>query len=98
MRYQSHSLAVIKDIRPHRGYVIGVGIALFLGLSLSPLLATASTATEAVKSTIDQVASVLEDTGLEKHGGVMERRKQLQKIIGDRFNYEEMAKRSLGAH
>ena len=98
MRYQSRPLSVIKDIRPHRPYVIGVGIALLLGLSLTPLLATAGTATEAVKSTIDQVVSLLEDKELKKPDRVVERRQKLQKIIGDRFSYEEMAKRSLGAH
>jgi len=98
MRYQSHSLAAIKGIRTHRGYVVGVGIALYLGFSLTPLLASAGTATEAVKNTIDQVVRLLEDKELKKPDRAMERRQQLQKIIGDRFSYEEMAKRSLGAH
>ena len=94
MRYQSqsHSLAII-GVRLQRAYVIGIGIALFLGLSLTPLLATAGTATEAVKSTIDQVVSLLEDKELKKPDRVVERRQKLQKIIGDRFSYEEMAKR-----
>jgi phospholipid transport system substrate-binding protein len=78
--------------------VVGVGIALYLGISLTPLLATAGTAMEAVKSTIDQVVRLLEDKELKKPERVMERRQQLQKVISDRFSYEEMAKRSLGAH
>jgi phospholipid transport system substrate-binding protein len=98
MRYQSNSLAVLKGARIRRGYVVGVGLTLCLGIFLTPLLATAGTATEAVKSTIDQVVRLLEDKELNKPDRVMERRQQLQKIIGDRFNYEEMAKRSLGAH
>jgi len=98
MRYQSHSLAVIKGAGIRRGYVVGAGLTLCLGIFLTPLLATAGTATEAVKSTIDQVVRLLEDKELNKPDRVMERRQQLQKIIGDRFNYEEMAKRSLGAH
>jgi phospholipid transport system substrate-binding protein len=98
MRYQSHSLTVIKGARTHRGYVVGLGIALCLGISLAPMVATAGTATEAVKSTIDQVVRLLEDKELKKPERAMERRHQLQKIIGDRFSYEEMAKRSLGAH
>jgi phospholipid transport system substrate-binding protein len=98
MRYQSHSLAVIKGARTYRRYLVGVGIALCLGISLTPLLATAGTATEAVKSTIDQVVRLLEDKELKKPDRVLERRQQLQKVISARFNYEEMAKRSLGAH
>ena len=33
MRYQSHPLSVIKDIRPHRPYAIGVGITAAAPLS-----------------------------------------------------------------
>ena len=98
MRYESHSLAVIKGARTRKRCVLGVGIALCLGISLTPLLAAAGTATEAVKSTIDQVVRLLEDKELKKPDRAMERRQQLQKIIGNRFSYEEMAKRSLGAH
>lgn len=98
MQYQSHSLAGITGDRTHRSYVVGVGIAFCLGILLTPLSATAGTATEAVKSTIDQVVRLLEDKELKKPDRVMERRQQLQKIIGDRFSYEEMVKRSLGAH
>ena len=91
MRYQSHSLTVIKGAKTHRGYVVGLGIALCLGISLTPMVATAGTATEAVKSTIDQVVRLLEDKELKKPDRVVDCRQQLQKIIGDRFSYEEMA-------
>ena len=71
MRYQSHSLAVIKGARIRRGCVVGVGLTLCLGIFLTPLLATAGTATEAVKSTIDQVVRLLEDKELNKPDRVM---------------------------
>jgi phospholipid transport system substrate-binding protein len=78
--------------------VIITGIALCLGVTLSPSTATAVTATEVVKSSMEQVVRVLEDKELKKADRVIERRQQLQKIFNDRFSYEEMSKRSLGAH
>jgi phospholipid transport system substrate-binding protein len=77
--------------------VIFMGIACCLGGTLSPSIATAVTATEAVKSSIEQVVVVLEDKELKKADRVMERRQRLQKIFNERFSYEEMSKRSLGA-
>ena len=78
--------------------VIVTCIAVALGGSLSPSTAAAITATEAVKSSIEQVVGLLEDKELKKADRVMERRQRLQKIFNDRFSYEEMSKRSLGAH
>jgi phospholipid transport system substrate-binding protein len=54
-------------------------------------------ATEAVKSSINEVIQILEDKELKKPGRAEERRRKLEQVIGNRFSYEEMAKRSLGA-
>jgi phospholipid transport system substrate-binding protein len=54
-------------------------------------------ATEAVRSTINEVIRILKDMELKKPGRAEERRLLLEKVIGDRFNYDEMARRSLGA-
>jgi phospholipid transport system substrate-binding protein len=70
------------------------------GLSCFPLGATAwagGVATEAMKGTINEVIRLLEDKDLKKPERREERRKLLEKVIGDRFSYEEMAKRSLAA-
>ena len=77
--------------------VIVTGIALCLVGPLLPSTATAATATEAMKGSIDQLVRVLEDQELKKADRATERRQQLQKIFNDRFSYEEMSKRSLGA-
>jgi phospholipid transport system substrate-binding protein len=53
-------------------------------------------ATEAVRSTINEVIRILKDAELKKAGRAEERRLLLEKVIGDRFNYDEMARRSLG--
>src|SRR2546427_9083993 len=54
-------------------------------------------ATEAVRSTINEVIRVLKDAELKKPGRAEERRRLLEKVIGGRFNYEEMGRRALGA-
>lgn len=75
--------------------VIGLVIGTFL-MGGSPAVA-AVTATESVQSTIDDVIRVLEDKELKKANRAEERRQKLEQVIGERFSYDEMAKRSLGA-
>jgi len=55
------------------------------------------TPTQAVKETVDQVLSVLGDEALKDPARTAERREKLEATIGQRFDYEEMAKRTLGA-
>ena len=65
--------------------------------STPPVLAGGA-ATEAIKGTINEVLRILSDQGMKKPERAPERRKLLEKVVGDRFNYEEMAKRTLAAH
>lgn len=53
--------------------------------------------TDAVRKTVDEVIRILEDPAWKKPEKKEERRKLLEQTIGQRFNYPEMAKRSLGA-
>jgi phospholipid transport system substrate-binding protein len=46
---------------------------------------------------VEQVVGLLEDKELKKADRATERRERLQKIFNERFSYEEMSKRSLGA-
>ena len=55
-------------------------------------------ATVAVKQTIDQVLAVLDDPELKDPKRAEERRAKLEEVIGRRFDYEEMGKRTLAAH
>ena len=55
-------------------------------------------ATEAVRQTIDQVLAILEDPELKSPERAAERRAKLEVVIGQRFDYEEMGKRTLAAH
>ena len=51
--------------------------------------------TESVKRTIDEVIRILDDREMQRPGRLMERRKLLEKVIAARFDYREMAKRTL---
>ncbi len=51
---------------------------------------------ESLKATIDEVIRILEDQNWKKPEKKQDRRKLLEQVIGQRFNYAEMAKRTLG--
>ena len=72
------------------------GLLLLLsGLAAQP--AVAGGATEAMKSTIDEVLKIVQDRELKQPGRAEERRKRLEQVVGDRFDYQEMSRRALGA-
>jgi len=54
-------------------------------------------ATEAVKNTVSSLLHVLDDEGLNQPEQAEERRHEIENIIRERVDYEEMAKRALGA-
>lgn len=70
---------------------------LIVGMGYGGAGMAAPTATESVKGTISEVLRILEDGELKRPERSGDRRRQLEKVIGERFSYEEMAKRSLGA-
>lgn len=64
------------------------------------LLSQAATgsATDAIKETVDQVFAVLDDEALTAPDGAKKRLNLLEDIVARRFDFEEMAKRTLGSH
>ena len=70
-------------------------------LALAILLLSASAhaglATEQIKATVDKALVVLRDPKLKPAAKLKERREQLKQILFARFDFTEMAKRSLGA-
>jgi phospholipid transport system substrate-binding protein len=61
--------------------------------------ALASAPTEAVKGTIDQVMQILRNQKeMKDPAGAQSRRESLEKVVGGRFDYQEMSRRALGAH
>jgi phospholipid transport system substrate-binding protein len=75
----------------------GVACLLLLlgGVAVQP--AVAGGATEAMKSTIDEVLKIIQDKELKQPGRAEERRQRLEQVVGDRFDYQEMSRRALGA-
>jgi phospholipid transport system substrate-binding protein len=67
-------------------------------LFLYPLNAFAGGPTLQIKSTVDQVIQILTNPQLQGEGKRQERRKKLREAIFVRFDFQEMAQRSLGAH
>lgn len=61
-----------------------------------PTVSQAGNATDAVRGTIDQVVQMLKDPEMKKPDRLEERRRLIEKTIGDRFSWDEMAKRTLG--
>jgi phospholipid transport system substrate-binding protein len=73
----------------------------FVCLSLSffaPPKATAGEPTVQVKETVDAVIKILNNKELKKPENQNERRKKVRETVEKRFDFEEMAKRSLALH
>ena len=69
-----------------------------LTLALLPGLAHAGLPTDQIKATVDKALVVLKDPKLKPAAKLRERRDELKKILFTRFDFSEMAKRSLGAN
>jgi phospholipid transport system substrate-binding protein len=80
-----------------RAVRLGIGAWLVLAL-LQPcgnVVSAEETATDAMKGTVNEVVRLLQDKDLKKPDKHDERRQKLEKVVGDRFSYEEMGKRAL---
>jgi phospholipid transport system substrate-binding protein len=74
-------------------------IALIVLMTSALLIGTqvwAGPPTEALKKSVDEVVRTLEDPNLKKPEKRDERRKRLEDIISQRFDFEAMAKRTVG--
>jgi len=54
--------------------------------------------TEKIKQTTDKILSILSDANLKDQGKAQERRKLISQAIDERFDWEELSKRSLARH
>lgn len=90
------SAPVRRDRRIAQRFASGFGAA---GIVL--WVATAGGAlespTQAVRSTVNEVIRILDDPTMKQPGRLSQRRQLLEDVIGARFNYEEMSKRTLTA-
>lgn len=74
---------------------------LVIGLWLLLLLSAPSSAgapTDQIRATVDKAQAVLKDPRLKSAAKTQERREKLRQILYARFDFSEMAKRSLGSH
>ena len=66
--------------------------------ALAPPPLNAGAPTDQVRSTLDKISDVLNNPRLKSEAKKEERRQQLRAIIYPRFDFPEMAKRSLASH
>ena len=71
-------------------------LVMALGGVLHGLPADAGEPTDQVRSTINQVLAILQDPSLKPESKQKERRDKLRQVIFARFDFNEMARRSLG--
>lgn len=76
------------------GQRMTVAVATLLVL---PLTAWA-TPTDDLKATIDRVIKIVTDPSLKPQAKTQERRAEIRKTVGERFNFPEMARRSMATH
>jgi phospholipid transport system substrate-binding protein len=88
-----------EKLMRNKNRVSMIVLAVFLGISIVPTLGWAGTGTptDAMKQTSNAIIRILEDPAWKKPEKKQERRKLLEDVIGQRFNYVEMARRTLGA-
>ena len=66
-------------------------------LLLSRGAATAGTAADQLKGSVDRIQSILTDPSLKGESKKTERKRQLREVVYARFDFNEMAQRSLGS-
>lgn len=69
-----------------------------LVLVAAPLTASAGVPTEQIKETTDKIISILADPELKGPAQAEKRRNLIRKTADDRFDWQEMSRRSLGQH
>lgn len=89
------AVAVNKNIG--RAFGRGFAVAVCMVLLAISQNAWAGGATDAMKTTIDEVLRILRDKDLNQPAKVSERRQLLEQVVGERFDYQEMSRRALGA-
>jgi len=84
----------MKDKFLRLGWASLIGLFYFL----LPLPVTAGAPTDQTRATVDKVVSILKNPDLQSEAKKKERREQLRAVTYPRFDFAEMAKRSLGSY
>jgi phospholipid transport system substrate-binding protein len=89
----------IGDFKTMKIYRKQKMLIFYISVVLAPLVVNAADSpTAQIKSTIDQVITLLIDPRLQGEGKKAERHELFRQAIFARFDFQEMARRSLGAH
>lgn len=64
---------------------------------LIPLPLGAGVATDQIRATVDKILAILNNPQVKSAAKTRERREQLRQVVSSRFDFTEMAKRSLGS-
>jgi phospholipid transport system substrate-binding protein len=88
--------SISSEMRLSTTWAVTTGLVAFLILIVTTMASAEQTATESVKSTVDEVISILKSEELKQLGRSVERRQKIEQVIRQRVNYEDMAKRALG--
>lgn len=75
-----------------------LAITLATSVALGTALAWAGPPTDQVKVSVDRVLKIVQDPELKKPANTEKRRTQIREVARGLFDFEEMAKRSLGRH
>lgn len=82
---------------PLSGSSLKVVIMTVVVIALTASAGYAGPPTDAMKTTIGEVLRIIREKELQQPAKSEERRKQLEKTVGARFDYQEMSRRALGA-
>lgn len=82
-----------QAIRRQNWPAVALGMLLFV----SPSSGFAGTATDQLKGSVEKIQTILADPALKGEAKSASRRQKLKEAVSERFDFGEMAKRSLGA-
>ena len=88
--------AISSETRLGMIWAVMAGMVALLMLIGTTMASAEQTATESVKSTVDEVIHILNSEELNQPGRSVERRQKIEQVIRRRVSYEDMAKRALG--
>ncbi len=74
-----------------------IALLLFCFSVSVPCQSSAGAPTEQIRASVDRVLAILKNPQMKSPAKTKERREQLREIISSRFDFTEMARRSLGA-
>jgi len=79
-------------------FFLTVAVAVFLCGFAVVDAAVAGPASDQLKTSVDRILEILREPALKDPAHKLDRRNRIFKVVEERFDFTEMAKRSLGAH